>query len=102
MLKSVLLSMNKIVVILIFCVIFMFAQPPYGSEFRVNTYTANEQSFPSVSSLEGGGFVVVWMSSGSDGSNYGICGQIYLSNGVADGSEFGIGRHNGSPHSPTL
>jgi len=41
-----------------------------GTEFRVNTYTSNAQSNPSVTALSGGGFVVTWMSYGQDGSPF--------------------------------
>ena len=38
-----------------------------GAEFQVNTYTSSNQSFPSVSALSDGGFVVTWRSDGQDG-----------------------------------
>jgi Ca2+-binding RTX toxin-like protein len=59
-----------------------------GSEFRVNTFTTDFQSFPSVTALSDGGFVVTWSSNGQDGSNYGVYGQRYAANGTALGSEF--------------
>jgi hypothetical protein len=46
-----------------------------GSEFRANTYTSNNQSYPSVAGLSGGGFVVTWVS--QDGSIGGIYGQLF-------------------------
>ena len=52
-----------------------------GSEFRINTYTNNDQFNPVVSSLNDGGWVVVWESNGQDGSYLGIYGQIYNSSG---------------------
>ena len=39
---------------------------PSGSEFRVNTYTSGSQSQPSVTALDGGGFVVTWSSYNQD------------------------------------
>ena len=33
-----------------------------GSEFRVNTWTTNDQSFPAIAGLSTGDFVVVWQS----------------------------------------
>ena len=55
-----------------------------GSEFRVNTYAANNQLWPSVAGLSGGGFVVAWESYGQDGSGEGVYGQRYsCRNGVA-------------------
>ncbi|MFV0488891.1 MAG: Ig-like domain-containing protein, partial [Vibrio fluvialis] len=59
-----------------------------GSEFQVNTYTSGEQGDPAVSALADGGFMVVWQSSGEDGSGYGIYGQRYDVSGVAVGDEF--------------
>jgi hypothetical protein len=48
-----------------------------GPEFRVNTYVTNDQTGPSVAADNAGDFVVVWTSSGQDGSNYGVFGQRY-------------------------
>jgi hypothetical protein len=48
-----------------------------GGEFRVNTYRADNQSWPSAAGLSGGGFVVAWESYGQDGSVEGIYGQRY-------------------------
>jgi hypothetical protein len=59
-----------------------------GSEFRINTYTSNRQSRPSVAADSSGGFVVVWASEGQDGSGYGIFGQRYASSGAPLGPEF--------------
>ena len=61
-----------------------------GSEFRVNTFTANNQHWSSVTALAGGGFVVTWTSLGQDGSGYGIYGQRYAADGTAVGSEFRV------------
>ncbi|NQV83083.1 MAG: FecR domain-containing protein [Rhodospirillales bacterium] len=61
-----------------------------GSEFRVNTYTANGQGGPQVSALDNGDFVIVWHSDGQDGSGFGIYGQRYNASGVAQGSEIQI------------
>ncbi|NGX60236.1 MAG: hypothetical protein KR126chlam3_01405, partial [Chlamydiae bacterium] len=48
-----------------------------GIEFQVNTYTNNEQSWPSVTRLSNANFVVSWQSYGQDGSVSGIFGQIF-------------------------
>ncbi|MBI3898161.1 MAG: DUF4347 domain-containing protein [Gammaproteobacteria bacterium] len=61
-----------------------------GSEFLVNTTTANNQQLPSVAMEAGGNFVVVWSSAGQDGSGMGIYAQRYDSAGVAQGAEFRI------------
>nr|WP_286186698.1 S8 family serine peptidase [Geitlerinema sp. P-1104] len=63
---------------------------PVGSEFQVNTYTDNAQLTPSVTNLSDGGFVVTWQSDGQDGSEYGVYGQRYDSNGNPVGSEFQV------------
>jgi hypothetical protein len=60
---------------------------PLGGEFRVNTYTAFSQAWPSTAVDGSGNFVVVWASP-YDGSVFGIFGQRYASSGVALGPEF--------------
>ena len=50
---------------------------PSGLEFRVNTYTTNNQRRPSVTADPSGNFVVIWQSSGQDGSGFGVFGQRY-------------------------
>ena len=52
-----------------------------GSEFRINSYTNSDQTSQSVSSLINTNFVVVWTSDNQDGSNHGIFGNIYQSDG---------------------
>ena len=47
-----------------------------GSEFRVNTTTASNQSAPSVAVDADGDFVVAWQSSGQDGSSFGVYTDI--------------------------
>jgi hypothetical protein len=61
-----------------------------GSEFRVNTWTTNDQWYPSITSLSNGGFVVVWGSGGQDGDGAGVYGQRFDSNGNKVGSEFRV------------
>src|SRR5207245_1844636 len=63
---------------------------PRGAEFRVNTYTANSQSRPSVAIDGSGNFVLVWQSFGQDGSDWGIFGQRFGSNGARLGTEFQV------------
>jgi hypothetical protein len=50
---------------------------PLGAEFRVNTYTTNNQWNPSVAAVASGDFVVVWESDLQDGSGLGVFGQRY-------------------------
>ena len=48
-----------------------------GAEFRVNTYTMNDQMLPSVASDSVGNFVVAWRSTLQDASGYGIFAQRF-------------------------
>ncbi len=50
-----------------------------GSEFKINTYTTNTQSNPSVAMYNVGNFVVTWSSNGQDGSSNGIYTKRYTS-----------------------
>ena len=66
-----------------------------GSEFQINTYTTGRQLTASVGAHlvaadASGNFVVVWQSVGQDGSDDGIFGQRYDSEGVVLGSEFQV------------
>ncbi|MEM1050284.1 MAG: FG-GAP-like repeat-containing protein [Pseudomonadota bacterium] len=61
-----------------------------ATEFVANTYTSSNQSYGEVTALKDGGFLVVWESSGQDGSGDGIYAQRYDSSGNASGSEFRV------------
>ena len=61
-----------------------------GSEFRVNTYTTNFQSHPSVASDANGNFIVVWQSRMQDGSQQGVFGQRFDHDGNPMGGEFQV------------
>lgn len=64
-----------------------------GPEFQVNTYTTNYQAYPSVASVPGVGFVVVWHSLGSDLADtdgYGILAQRYDAAGQASGAQLQV------------
>jgi len=61
-----------------------------GSEFPVNTHTADDQDYPAVAGLSGGGFVVTWESYGQDGNSEGIYGQIFDSAESTVGDEFQV------------
>ena len=54
-----------------------------GAEFTVNTLTTNSQSYPIVTDLADGGFVVTWDSGDPavDGSNFGIAAQRFTATG---------------------
>jgi hypothetical protein len=61
-----------------------------GTEFRVNTNTADEQFFPSVAMTGSGAVVVTWVSRTGDGSGEGVYAQRYDGSGAPQGSEFRI------------
>lgn len=61
-----------------------------GSEFRINTYTKDDQSTPAIAMNAQGDFVVVWESDRQDGSGVGIFGQRYNNSGQTVGSEFQV------------
>jgi hypothetical protein len=66
---------------------------PVAGEFQVNTYTTSEQVYPSVTGMGAGGFVVVWMSEGSSGtdtSGLSVQMQRYDSAGVPAGGQFQV------------
>ncbi|NOT71807.1 MAG: hypothetical protein HOP09_11175 [Hyphomicrobium sp.] len=63
---------------------------PIGNDIQVNTTTANDQLYSSVTALADGGFVVTWTSLGQDGSGWGIYGQRYTAAGAASGPEFQV------------
>ncbi len=74
---------------------------PLQAEFQVNTTTTDQQRSPSVASLTGGNFLIVWEScppagdpgSGQDGSGCGIFGQLFTADGQPSLGEFGIPLH---------
>jgi Ca2+-binding RTX toxin-like protein len=59
-----------------------------GGEWRVNTITFSDQSYPTVAALADGGFVVTWQSWSQDGSSYGIYAQRYAADGAPHGGEW--------------
>jgi hypothetical protein len=69
---------------------FNAAGSPVGGNFRVNTYTANDQTNPAVAKLAGGGFVVAWESKGQEGNNAGIYAQRFKAYGTPVGGEFRV------------
>ena len=59
-----------------------------GSEFRINTYSAEWECNPSVGMDSGGNFVVVWQAYLGDTSGFGILGQKFDNSGSKIGEEF--------------
>lgn len=75
----------------------------FGSETQVNTYTGSDQFFPSVAALSGGGYVVSWMSTGEDGSGYGVYAQLYDVEGAKVGGEAQVNTYTASDQAnPTV
>jgi hypothetical protein len=73
---------------------------PQGGEFRVNSYTPNNQWWASVASQPGGDFIVVWSGYRGAGRDD-IFGQRYDGTGAPLGSEFRVNSYTtdfqGSP-----
>ncbi len=61
-----------------------------GGEFKINTSTTGSQGGSSVAMDADGDAVVVWQSTGQDGSLYGIYGQRFNSAGAKVGIEFQV------------
>src|SRR5215470_9713648 len=71
-----------------------------GAEFRVNTYTTNNQKRPAVACDATGAFVVVWQSQQpADGSAMNVFGQRYSSAGAPLGGEFRLSPFTVDPQS---
>jgi hypothetical protein len=66
-----------------------------GAEFRVNTYTINQQITPAIASLQDAGFVATWTST-QDGSGYGIYAQRFNTTGTKVGTEFQVNTYTTS------
>lgn len=61
---------------------------PVINEFRVNSYTSNNQQEPAIAIDTDSNFVVVWESRNQDGDSYGIYGQRFDLYGRRIGDEF--------------
>ncbi|WP_018341894.1 T9SS type A sorting domain-containing protein [Cytophaga aurantiaca] len=71
-----------------------------GAEFLVNTYTTNQQFFPTIGMDASGDFVIAWQSVGQIASSgYDIYAQRYNASGVAQGTEFRV--NTNTPRSQT-
>lgn len=74
-----------------------------GGEVRANTTTASAQYSPVAASLDNGGFVLAWTSSGQDGSGAGVYAQRYDAGGVAQGGETRVNTYtSGDQQSPAI
>jgi hypothetical protein len=70
-----------------------------AAEFQVNTFTTGSQFGAVVGMDSDGDFVVVWGSSGQDGSGSGIFARRFNSAGSAQAVEFQINAHTDDPQS---
>jgi hypothetical protein len=68
-----------------------------GSEFRVSTATASDQSAPQITALSNGGFVVTWVDSSlgvggatGDASSTAVKAQVFAAAGTAVGNEIRV------------
>jgi hypothetical protein len=61
-----------------------------GDEIQANTYTTGEQRVPAVAVDGSGSFVVLWESTGQDGSGESVQGQRFDSLGTPHGIEFQV------------
>jgi hypothetical protein len=61
-----------------------------GPQFRVNTYTTDDQFAACVGFDASGNFVIAWQSDGQEGPGRGIFGQRYASSGLPLGGEFRV------------
>lgn len=74
---------------------------PVGSEFQVNTYTADIQGSPAACGTADGRFVVVW--DGGESVRTEIFAQLYASDGTPTGSEFQVNTYtDGQQERPSI
>ncbi|MEM8996811.1 MAG: hypothetical protein AAGF23_18645 [Acidobacteriota bacterium] len=82
------------------------ASGPASADVQVNSYTTSSQYSPAVASDADGGFLVVWVSLGSDGTDsdgFSIQGQRFSSDGSTTGSQFQVNAEtSGDQRSPSV
>ena len=61
-----------------------------GTQFQINSHTADNQASSAITALADGGFVVTWMSVHQDGDWGGVFGQRFDAGGDTVGKEFQI------------
>jgi phosphoheptose isomerase len=61
-----------------------------GNETQLNTYTTSSQAAPAIAMNDSGDFVVSWTSFGQDGSQEGIYGRKFDSQGIPKVPEFPV------------
>ncbi len=72
-----------------------------GAEFRVNASILNDQSQPSATALEDGGFVVAWASNHNAEAGFGVYARRYTVAGKAIGGELKISDTDGNQTYPS-
>jgi hypothetical protein len=74
-----------------------------SEELQVNTYTTGAQDDPAMAALADGTFVVLWESTGQDGSGEGLYGRFLSAAGEPAGDEFAVNLHtSGNQDTPGL
>lgn len=74
-----------------------------GSEFRVNTYTTNQQKSVAAAMDQDGDFVIAWQGGSQDGNGDGIFAQRYNASGIAQGNEFMVNTYTtGAQTTPSV
>jgi hypothetical protein len=68
----------------------------------VNTYTANNQLYPSVTIDRAGDFLVTWTSYGQVADSWGVYSQAYRAGGFPDGGEFRVNTYTSGGQSYQL
>jgi hypothetical protein len=87
----------------VLCRIFDSSGNNMGDVFQVNTFNELSQANPSAAGLSGGGFVVVWESSGQSGAGTDIYSQIFNNSGTKLGTEFQVNTYtNGNQLDPSV
>jgi hypothetical protein len=77
--------------IILFCFLIVWSLPGISfSEVQVNTYTNDDQYFPSVAMDSAGNFVIAWASLHQDGGDWGVYARRYDSFGSPVGGEFQV------------
>jgi hypothetical protein len=62
----------------------------YNRSLLVNESLSGNQLHPSITTLKSGGYVIVWESEDTDGSEYGVYGQRYMTDGTKIGTNFKV------------
>lgn len=61
-----------------------------GSEFKINTYTLDNQHSPKIAMNDNGHFIIIWISGTQNGNSSGVYAQRFDNNGIPQGNEFQV------------